>query len=113
MLAGVRERQKNLYVLENSENKDQFLGVVLDLSGTQRTTECVRFHKTLKISPRNARTKERLEDHVEDTALGLDEMAAWAEVLAVGPDVLHEILGRRGEHTPTNSLLTFVHGVWA
>lgn len=34
MLTGLRERQKSPYVLENSENKDQFLGVVLGLSGT-------------------------------------------------------------------------------
>lgn len=41
-------------------------------------------HKTVKIGPRSARTKGRLEDHVADTALGVDEMAAQAEVLAVG-----------------------------
>lgn len=34
MLTGLREGQKSPYVLENSETKDQFLGVVLGLSGT-------------------------------------------------------------------------------
>lgn len=89
MLTGLREGQKSPYVLENSETKDQFLGVVLGLSGTytQRTTVRVKLRKTLKISPRNARTKGRLEGHV-DTALG-----RAAKVLAVGPDVLMRFLG--------------------
>lgn len=34
MLTGLREGQKSPYVLENSKTKDQFLGVVLGLSGT-------------------------------------------------------------------------------